>query len=98
MDFNKQFKEYTDNNDYKSAAQLLYEYGGYFVITKEMLKQYICSKIIEEDYKLAKHLLDSIYNDSDADYWVYDFSFGVLDTPKPITDTNTVIEIYDGTI
>ena len=98
MNFKEQFQEFINKDDYKSAANLLYEYGGYFVCTKEDLKQLACSKIIEEDFKLAKHILDNLYNNPECKYWKYDTSLGVLETPTPITDTQTIIEVYEGTI
>lgn len=50
----------------------------------DILKEFIKSKIDEDNFYIASHLCNAIWNDPnplDSDWYDYDYSLGTLDTP-----------------
>lgn len=69
MGFEKAVTELSENNDIISA--------------REILKDFAIKEIDSENLFVAIHILNAL-NDSDANYYNYDYSMGTLDTPMPI--------------
>lgn len=53
---------------------------------EECLKIFAKNKIIDDNIMLAVHILNAIIdNPYDTEYYLYDYSMGMLETPKPVT-------------
>lgn len=67
--------EWVDNNNNYSP-----------ITTEEILIDFAKSKIDDENISMAIHVLGAIYNNPyDTEYYLYDYSMGMLETPTPIT-------------
>lgn len=55
------------------------------VTSYEMLKEFAIEKIKSDDLFVAIHILEAINNDT-ADYYLYDYCMGTLQTPSSITE------------
>ena len=57
------------------------------VTDEEILKDYAIKKLQDDDFGMALHIINAIYNNEyDTEYYRYDYSMGRLETPSPITD------------
>lgn len=54
------------------------------ITTYENLKEFAKYKIDENELNVARHILESIHNDSE-EWYDYDYCMGTLDTPSSIT-------------
>lgn len=58
-----------------------------YVTNEETLKRFAIEKLEEDNFSLALHIINAIYNnESDTEYYRYDYSMGTLETPKPIIE------------
>ena len=56
------------------------------ITTEEILIDFAKSKIDDDNIYLAIHVLSAIHNNPyDTEYYLYDYSMGMLETPTPIT-------------
>lgn len=54
------------------------------ITTIDILKEFIKEKIDSDDFNVASHLCNAIWNDPnpyDSDWYEYDYCMGTLDTP-----------------
>lgn len=59
---------------------------GYNITDYEMLKAYAIEQINNDDIAVALPILEALNDSSyDSDYYTYDYSMGIFDTPKQIT-------------
>lgn len=57
------------------------------ITTKNYLIEYVIEKIKSNDFNVALHILNAIYdNPSETDFYRYYYSMGTLETPTPITE------------
>ena len=64
-----------------AIEELCWETDG--ITSYEVLKEFAKEKIEDENLLIAIHILKAIqYNYSE--YYVYDYTMGTLDTPKPL--------------
>jgi hypothetical protein len=61
--------------------------NNYSPIThEEILIDFAKTKIDDDNIGMAIHVLGAIYNNPyDTEYYLYDYSMGMLETPTPIT-------------
>ena len=52
---------------------------------EESLKDYIKHLIDHDNFGLALHILNGIYDSEDAEWYQYDVSLGTLETPSALT-------------
>lgn len=69
---------------YEELINYYFENVNYFT-TYDDLKNYAMSQIEEENLTLAIHILESI-NENCAEYYIYDYSMGTLETPNALND------------
>ena len=72
--------------DFKDAMSELYDESN-DITTIDTLKGYISHLIDDDNFNLALHLLQGIYEDDtpeDTYYYRYDYSMGTLETPTGI--------------
>ena len=85
-------KEFLEKSFQEVVKQLLDE--G-LIETKEDLTDFAKSKIDDDDLMTAKHILDAI-NEDDAEYYIYDYSMGSMETPAGIREKEDVEHlVYD---
>ena len=67
------------------------------VTDEEILKQYAIKKIEDDDFFLALHIINAIYNNPYPDiiYYRYDYNMGTLETPTPIIDKDDIEDLID---
>ncbi len=55
--------------------------------TEEVLIEFAKSKIDDDSFNVAIHILAAIWESEEAynDYYLYDYNMGTLETPTPIT-------------
>lgn len=65
--------------------------------SEDTLKEYIIHVIQEDNFGLALHLLEAIYHApmSATGIYLYDYSMGTLETPRPITDIEDLLDYID---
>ena len=66
---------------------------------EEMLKEFAIEKLNNDDFNMALHIINAIYNNSYSTEWYrYDYSMGTLETPSPIVDKEDIEDliIFDG--
>lgn len=64
------------------------------ITDEETLKEFIIKKVQDDDWYLATHLLNYIWeNGTSSEYYIYDYSMGTLDNPTPI-DTKEDLEDF----
>ena len=64
-----------------------WEYGVNELTSEDSLIRFAKEKIDEDNFFLAIHILEAIYNSEEAynGYYLYDYSLGTMSTPTPIT-------------
>ena len=55
------------------------------VHSDESLKDYIKYLIDHDNFELALHILNGLYDSEDAEWYQYDVSLGTLETPSALT-------------
>ena len=55
------------------------------VHSEESLKDYIKYLIDHDNFGLALHMLNGVYDSEDAEWYQYDVSLGTLETPSALT-------------
>ena len=55
--------------------------------TEDMLCEFAKSKIDDDSFNVAMHILTAIWESEEAynDYYLYDYNMGTCETPTPIT-------------
>lgn len=54
--------------------------------TEDVLIDFAKTKLDDNNIMMALHVLNAIYdNPYDTEYYLYDYSMGVLETPTPVT-------------
>lgn len=68
------------------------------ITTIDRLKEFIKEKVDSEDFNLASHLCNAIWNDpnpDDSDWYDYDYSMGTLDTPVCLSKKEDIEYLID---
>lgn len=66
------------------------------ITTIDILKDFIKENIDNDNYYLALHVLNAIAEDtSDAQWWIYDYCMGTLETPTPINDKEDIEHLIE---
>lgn len=63
------------------------------ITTIDMLKEFIKEKVDNEDFNVASHLCNAIWNDpnpDNSDWYLYDYCMGTLDTPVCVSKKEDV--------
>ena len=65
--------------------------------TEETLKEFATAKIIDDNFLLAIHILNAIYESEDSyeGYYLYDYNMGTLETPAPVTCKEDLEHLID---
>lgn len=92
----KKVINYIVNNDLDLDDAISYAYeNGYGDNIRDIdtMKEAIIDFVDKDDFGMAHHLLDSMWNDTGSgdDYWVYDFSEGTYKKPYSIGDVDELI-------
>ena len=69
------------------------------VTDEEILKEFAIEKLQDDNFIMALHIINAIYNNPyDTEYYRYDYSMGILETPTPITDKEDLEDLifFDG--
>ena len=69
-----------------------------FEITSDMLKEFIKEKIDEDNFNIASHLCDAIWNDpnpSMSEWYDYDYSMGTMDIPVCLSEKADVEHLIE---
>ena len=68
------------------------------ITTLDRLKEFIKDKIDEDDFGIASHLCNAIWNDpnpSMSEWYDYDYSMGTLDMPVCLSEKADVEHLID---
>lgn len=66
------------------------------VTTEENLKDFAIEKLQNDDFGMALHIIESIYNNPySTEYYRYDYNMGRLETPTPITEKEDIEDLID---
>ena len=68
------------------------------ITTLDRLKEFIKEKIDEDDFGIASHLCNAIWNDpnpSMSEWYDYDYSMGTLDMPVCLSEKEDVEHLID---
>lgn len=68
------------------------------ITTLDSLKEFIKEKIDEDNFCIASHLCNAIWNDpnpSMSEWYDYDYSMGTLDTPVCLSEKSHVDHLID---
>lgn len=85
----KEFYE-LDLND--CCARL--EEEGQTITSYETLKDFAKDQIDNDNFFLAQHICEAL-NDYQAEWYIYDYSMGTLETPTPIRDKEDIVDMVD---
>ena len=68
------------------------------ITTLDMLKEFIKEKIDEDNFNIASHLCDAIWNDpnpSMSEWYDYDYSMGTMDAPVCLSEKADVEHLIE---
>lgn len=66
------------------------------VTTEENLKDFAIEKLQNDDFGMALHIIEAIYNNPySTEYYRYDYNMGRLETPTPITEKEDIEDLID---
>ena len=66
----------------------------YDITTEEILKDFAVEKLRDDNFGMALHIINSIYeNPYDTEWYRYDYSMGTLQTPSPIADKEDIEDL-----
>lgn len=81
------------NKTLEEVIEWAYENLDY-ITDEEALKRFAIEKLEDDNFSLAMHIISAIYNnESDTEYYRYDYSMGTLETPKPITEKSDIEDL-----
>ena len=81
-----------ESKSFDEVMEQLYEERD-DITTIEILKEFIKEKIDNEDFNVASHLCNAIWNDpnpDNSDWYLYDYCMGTLDTPVCVSKKEDV--------
>lgn len=88
-------KEY-EEMDLENLITYLWDQGCNEITDEETIKSFIIEQVENDDWFLAKHLLDYIWeHGTDSEYYLYDYSMGTLDNPVSIDDKEDIKHLID---
>ena len=70
----------------------------YDITTIDMLKEFIKYKVDNEDFNVASHLCNAIWNDpnsDNSDWYLYNYCMGTLDTPVCVSKKEDVEHLIE---
>ena len=66
------------------------------ITDEEMLKEFAIEKLENDNFNLALHIINAIYeNPYDTEWYRYDYNMGTLQTPSPITCKEDIEDMID---
>lgn len=68
------------------------------ITTIDILKEFIKEKVDSEDFNMASHLCNAIWNDpnpDNSDWYEYDYCMGTLDTPVCLSKKEDVEHLIE---
>ena len=81
--------------DFDELIELMYE-NSYEVTSESTLKEFAMNKIQDDNFGLALHIIQAIYNNPyDTEWYRYDYNMGTLQTPSPITDKEDIEDLIE---
>lgn len=87
-----------EEKSFEEVMEQLYEECD-TITTIDILKEFIKEKIDNDDFNIASHLCNEIWNDPDSsmsDWYEYDYSMGTMDSPTCLSKKEHVEHlIYD---
>lgn len=64
------------------------------ITDEETLKDYAMDKLYKDDFGMVLHIIKSVYeNPYDTEWYRYDYSMGILQTPSPITKKEDIEDL-----
>lgn len=88
-------REQFENMSFDELMELAYENLN-DVTDEEILKQFAMEKLQNDDFNMALHIINAIYdNPYDTEWYRYDYNMGTLETPTPITDKEDIEDLID---
>ena len=91
-------KEVFNKLSFEEAVSQLQDEGIGTITNIEVLKDFIKEKIDNDDFNVAIHLLEAIWNDpspEDSYYWDYDYCMGTLDKPTSINSKEDIKHLIE---
>lgn len=70
------------------------EEEGQTITSYETLKDFAKKQIDDDNFFLAQHICEALYDDQ-AEYYIYDYSMGTLETPTPITRKDDIADMVE---
>ena len=79
--------------DGKTFDDIIYDFEANddYIVSRDIILDFAINQIQNDRLFLARHILDAVDKDY-ADFYSYDMSMGVLETPTAICDVN---DLYD---
>ena len=81
-----------DNKSFEELIELAKEYSD--VTDYETLKEFAKDKIDDDHFFLAEHVIKAL-KEEQADYYIYDYSMGTLETPTAVTCKEDIEHLFD---
>lgn len=71
--------------------------GVDYLFSFDSMKDLIKHELDEDNINMVQHLVNAIWNDTSKgdEWWVYDRSMGILETPYAIGDVQELLEYLD---
>ena len=64
------------------------------ITNEELLKEYAIDKIQDDNFSMGLHIINAIYkNPYYTEWYRYDYSMGMLETPTPIVDKEDIEDL-----
>ena len=64
------------------------------ITSEEILKQFAMEKLEDDDFGMALHIINAIYNNPYSTEWYrYDYCMGRLQTPSPVTGKEDIEDL-----
>ena len=83
--------------DISDAIDVAYNTFDVSITSEEILKEYVLHTVENDNFGLALHILQAIYESpaTDTGMYLYDYSMGTLETPTPITEIEDLLDYID---
>ena len=62
--------------------------------SRDIMKEVAKDKIDSDEIFFAFHILEAL-NNSDADWFIYDFGMGTLEEPTPVDDKDDLLDAFE---
>lgn len=81
-----------ENKSFEKLIELARDYSD--VTDYETLKEFAKDKIDDDHFFLVEHVIKAL-KEEQADYYIYDYSMGTLETPTAVNNKEDIEHLFD---